>query len=238
MMCAKVSEKDPRLEVENIKYPGETGDVLAHLTRPKGSSKVPGVVVIHEVFGLNSHIEDVARRIALEGFMAIAPDALSPVGGSPGNDDEARSMMQKLDSQKTIKNFVAAVKYLKTRPLSTGKVGVTGFCWGGGLTNQVAVNADVQAAVPFYGMQPSPEDVPKIKAPMLIHYAEDDERINAGIPAFEAALKKAGVDYKIYMYKGAKHGFFNDTSPPRYNEAASKLAWKRTIDFFNERLKT
>jgi len=160
------------------------------------------------------------------------------VGGSPGNDDEARSMMQKLDSQKTIKNFVAAVKYLKTRPLSTGKVGVTGFCWGGGLTNQVAVNADVQAAVPFYGMQPSPEDVPKIKAPMLIHYAEDDERINAGIPAFEAALKKAGVDYKIYMYKGAKHGFFNDTSPPRYNEAASKLAWKRTIDFFNERLKT
>jgi carboxymethylenebutenolidase len=170
--------------------------------------------------------------------MAIAPDALSPVGGSPDNDDEARSMTQKLDSQKTIKNLVTAMKYLKTRPLSTGKVGVTGFCWGGGLTNQVAVNSDVQAAVPFYGMQPSPEDVPQIKAPMLIHYAEDDERINAGIPTFEAALKKAGVDYKIYMYKGAKHGFFNDTSPPRYNEAASKLAWERTVGFFNERLKT
>jgi carboxymethylenebutenolidase len=236
-MCAKVSEKDPRLDVENIKYPGETGEVLAHLARPKGSGKHPVVIVIHEIWGLKSHIEDVTRRTALEGFLAIAPDALSPLGGTPDDVDEARSMMQKLDSQKTIKNFVAAVKYLKTNPLSTGKVGVTGFCWGGGVTNQVAVNSDVQAAVPFYGIQPSPEDVPKIKAPMLIHYAEDDERINAGIPGFEAALKKTSIDYRIYMYEGAKHGFFNDTSP-RYHEVASKLAWKRTIEFFNEKLKT
>jgi carboxymethylenebutenolidase len=236
-MCAKVSEKDPCLDVENIKYPGETGDVLAHLARPKGYGKLPGVIVIQEIWGLVPHIEDVTRRVALEGFIAIAPDALSPLGGTPDDVDEARSMMQKLDSQKTIKNFVAAVNYLKTNPLSTGKVGVTGFCWGGGVTNQVAVNSDVQAAVPFYGMQPSPEDVPKIKASLLIHYAEDDERINAGIPGFEAALKKAGVDYRIHMYEGTKHGFFNDTSP-RYNEAASKIAWKCTIDFFNRKLKT
>jgi carboxymethylenebutenolidase len=236
-MSVKVSEKDPRLDVENIKYPGETGDVLAYLARPKGAGKLPGVIVIHEIWGLKPHIEDVARRTALEGFLAIAPDALSPLGGTPGDIDEARSMMQKLDSQKNVKNFVAAVKYLKTHPLSTGKVGVTGFCWGGGVTNQVAVNSDVQAAVPFYGMQPSPEDVPRIKALMLIHYAEDDQRINAGIPGFEAALKKAGVDYRIHMYEGAKHGFFNDTSP-RYHEAASKLAWKRTIEFFNKNLKT
>jgi len=237
-MCAKVSEKDPRLDVEKITYPGETGDILAYLAKPKGPSKLPGVIVIQEIWGLVPHIEDVARRVALEGFMAIAPDALSPLGGTPDNVDEARSMMQKLDGQKTIKNFVAAVKYLKTHPQSTGKVGVTGFCWGGGMTNQVAVNSrDVQAAVPFYGMQPSSEDVHKIKASMLIHYAEDDERINAGIPGFEAALKKAGIDYRIYMYKGAKHAFFNDTSP-RYSEEAATLAWKRTIDFFNTKLKT
>jgi carboxymethylenebutenolidase len=233
-----VSEKDPRLEVEDIKYPGETGDVHAYLARPKGSGKVPGIVVISEVWGLVPHIEDVARRVALEGFLALAPDALTPLGGTPDNVDEARSMIQKLDSQKNTKNFVAAVKYLKTHPQSTGRVGVTGFCWGGGVTNQVAANSpDVQAAAPFYGMQPKPEDVPKIKASLLVHYAEEDERINAGIPGFEAALKKAGVDYQIHMYKGTKHGFYNDTSP-RYHEEASKLAWKRTIAFFKEKLKT
>jgi carboxymethylenebutenolidase len=237
-MCAKVSEKDPRLDVEKIKYPGETGNILAYLAKPKGTSKLPGVIVIQEIWGLVPHIEDVTRRVALEGYLAIAPDALSPLGGTPENVDEARLMMQKLDGQKTIKNFLAAVKYLKTHPQSTGKVGVTGFCWGGGMTKQVALNShDVQAAVPFYGMQPSPEDIHKIKASMLIHYAEDDERINAGIPSFEVALKKAGIDYRIYMYKDTKHAFFNDTSA-RYNEEASKLAWKRTIDFFNEKLKT
>jgi carboxymethylenebutenolidase len=235
-MCAKVSATDPRLEVKNIRYLGETGDINAHQARPKGSGKHPGVVAIHEIWGLNPHIEDVTRRIAAEGFLTVAPDALTPLGGSPANADDARAMMQKLDSEKTIKNFVAAVKYLQTHPQSTGEVGVTGFCWGGGLTNQVAVNSDVKAAVPFYGMQPKPEDVHKIKASMLIHYAEDDERINAGIPVFEAELKKAGVDYSIYMYEGAKHAFFNDTSP-RYNEAASKLAWRRSIDFFKKKLK-
>lgn len=236
-MCAHVSEKDSRLYVENIKYPGETGDVLAHYARPKGEKKLPGVIVIHENRGLNPHTEEVARRVALEGFLAVAPNALSPLGGTPEDADEARTLMQELDSEETTKNFVAAVEYLKTHPQSTGKVGVTGFCWGGGLTNQVAVNSDVEAAVPFYGRQPATEDVPKIKASMLIHYAGDDERINEGIPAFEAALKKASIDYTIYMYEGAKHAFFNDTSP-RYHEEASKLAWERTIAFFKKKLKT
>ncbi len=236
-MCAHVSEEDPRLYVENIKYPGETGDVLAHYARPKGDEKLPGVVVISEIWGLVPHIEEVARRVALEGFLAVAPDPLSPLGGTPDDVDEARTLMRELDSQKTTKNFVAAVNYLKTHPQSTGKVGVTGFCWGGGVTNQVAVNSpDVRAAVPFYGRQPAPEDVPKIKASMLIHYAGDDERINAGIPAFEAALKEASVDYKIYMYEGAGHAFFNDTGS-RYNEGAAKLAWERTKAFFKDKLK-
>lgn len=237
-MCAHVPEQDPRLDVENIKYPGETGEVLAHLAKLKGADKLPGVVVIHENRGLNPHTKDVTRRVALEGYLAMAPDALSPYGGTPDDVDEARVLIGQLDTEKTIKNFIAAVKYLKTHPHSTGKVGVTGFCWGGGVTNQVAVNSpDVQATVPFYGRQPAPEDVPKIKAALLIHYAEDDERINQGIPGFEAALKAASIDYKIYVYKDTKHAFFNDTGP-RYHEEASKLAWERTIAFFNETLKT
>ncbi len=237
-MSARVLREDSRLYVEDIKYPGETGDVLAHYARPKGDEKLPGVIVIHENRGLNPHTEDVARRVALEGFLAIAPNALSPLGGTPEDVDEARLLMRELDSQETAKNFVAAVEYLKTHPQSTGKVGVTGFCWGGGMTNDVAVNSpDVQAAVPFYGRQPAPEDVPKIRASLLVHYAGDDERINAGIPAFEAALKEASVEHEIFMYEGAKHAFFNDTSP-RYHEKASKLAWERTIAFFKEKLKT
>jgi len=236
-MSMRVPRGDPRLHVEDIKYPGETGDILAHYARPKGKQKLPGVVVIPEIWGLVPHIEDVLRRVALEGFMAIAPDPLSPLGGTPEDVDEARKLMQELDSQETTKNLVAAVEYLKTHPQSTGKVGVTGFCWGGGMTNQVAVHSpDVQAAVPFYGRQPAPEDVSKIKASLLIHYAGDDERINAGIPAFEAALKEASVEYQIFMYEGAKHAFFNDTGS-RYHEEASKLAWERTIAFFKEKLK-
>jgi carboxymethylenebutenolidase len=237
-MSMRVPKEDPRLIVEDIKYPGETGDVLAHYARPKVDEKLPGVIVIPEIWGLNPHIEEVARRVALEGFLAIAPDPLSPLGGTPEDVDEARSLMRELDGQETTKNLVAAAEYLKTQPQSTGKVGVTGFCWGGGMTNQVAVNSpDVQAAVPFYGRQPAPEDVFKIKASLLIHYAGDDERINAGIPEFEAALKEASVDYEIFMYKGAKHAFFNDTSP-RYHEEASKLAWERTKAFLKEILKT
>ena len=231
-----VPKNDPRLYVEDIKYPGETGEILAHFARPKGDLKLPGVVVIHENRGLNPHTEEVARRVALEGFLAIAPNALSPLGGTPEDVDEARSLMQKLDSQSTIQNFVAAVKYLKTHPKSTGKVGVTGFCWGGGVTNQIVVNSpDLKAAAPFYGRQPAPEDVPKIKASLLLHYAGLDERINKGIPAYEAALKEASVDYKIFMYEGAEHAFFNDTSS-RYHEEAAKLAWKRTIAFFKQTL--
>ncbi len=233
-----VPKDDPRLYVENIKYPGETGDVLAHFARPKGDKKLPGVIVIHENRGLNPHTEDVARRVALEGFLAIAPDALSPLGGTPADVNEARLLMRKLDSQATMKNFVAAVKYLRTHPQSTGKVGCTGFCWGGGVTNQVAVNSpDLKAAVPFYGRQPASEDVPKIKASLLLHYAGLDERINKGIPEFEVALKEASVDYKVFMYEGAGHAFFNDTGS-RYHEEAAKLAWERTIAFFKQKLKT
>lgn len=233
-----VAEGDPRLHTEDIKYPAESGDMLAYLARLRGDKKLPGVIVIHENRGLNPHTRDVARRVALEGFLAVAPDACSPLGGTPEDVDEARAKMRELDPETTKKNFVAAVKYLKTHPQSTGKVGCMGFCWGGGMTNQVAVNApDLNAAVPFYGRQPAAEDVPKIKASMLCHYAGLDERINAGIDAFKAAMKKAGIEYKIYMYEGANHAFFNDTSS-RYNEEAAKLAWKRTIDFFNEKLKT
>ncbi|MEE9502941.1 MAG: dienelactone hydrolase family protein [Candidatus Aminicenantaceae bacterium] len=233
-----MAKDDSRLHVEDIKYSGETGDVLAHFARPKGDAKLPGVIVIHENRGLNPHTRDVARRVALEGFLAVAPDACSPLGGTPEDVDAARSRMRELDSESTQKNFVAAVKYLKTHPQSTGKVGCMGFCWGGGMTNQVAVKSpDLNAAVPFYGRQPVAEDVPKIKASMLCHYGSLDERINAGIEAFEAAMKKAGIEYKIYMYEGAAHAFFNDTST-RYHKEAAKLAWKRTIAFFKEKLKT
>jgi carboxymethylenebutenolidase len=233
-----VLKDDPRLHVENIKYPGETGDVLAHFARPKGDKKLPGVIVIHENRGLNPHTEDVARRVAIEGFIAIAPNALSPFGGTPEDVNEARAQMRKLDREKTLKNYLAAVEYLKTHPQSTGKVGCTGFCWGGGMTNQVAVHSpDLKAAVPFYGRQPASDDVTKIKASLLCHYAGLDERINQGIPEFEAALKKASVGYKIFMYEGAAHAFFNDTSS-RYHEEAALLAWERTIAFFKQKLKS
>ena len=233
-----VPKDDPRLHTDYITYPGATGDVRAGLARPKGDAKLPGVVVIQENKGLTPHIEDVNRRMALEGFLAMAPDALSPLGGTPDDPNEARSLMRKLDSQSTIKNYTAAVKYLKTNPSSTGKVGVIGFCWGGGVANQLAVNSpDLVAAVPFYGRQPASEDVPKIKASLLLHYAGDDKRINKGIPAFETALKAASVDYKLYMYEGVKHAFHNDTRADRYNKEAAQLAWQRTISFLKEKLK-
>ncbi len=233
-----VRKDDPRLETDNINYPGATGDVRAHFARPKGDEKLPGVVVIHENRGLNPHIEDVTRRVALEGFLALGPDALSPLGGTPDDPDKARSLIRELDSQQTIQNYLAAVRYLKTHPASTGKVGVIGFCWGGGMANQVAVNSpDLSAAVPYYGRQPAAEVVSKIKASLLLHYAGDDERINKGIPAYEAALKKASVDYKIYMYEGAKHAFNNDTNAARYNKEAAQLSWQRTISFLKEKLK-
>jgi carboxymethylenebutenolidase len=237
-MGSLIERDDSRLIVEDIMYKGETGDVKAHYARPKGDEKLPGVLVISEIWGLVPHIEDLTRRMALEGFLSIAPDVLTHLGGTPENPDEAVQMMRGLDAEETTKNLVAAVEYLKTHPQSTGKVGVTGFCWGGGMTGQVAVHtADVQAAVPFYGRQPTPEDVPKIKASVLAHYAGEDERINAGIPEFKSALEKASVEHEIHVYPGAKHGFVNDTKP-WYHEETAKLAWKRTIDFFKEKLKT
>lgn len=234
-----VSKDDPRLETEFITYPGFSGDVRAYLAKLKDTEKLPAVIIIHENKGLQPHIRDVARRMALEGFLALAPDALSPVGGTPEDVDEARSAMRKLDRESTRKDFVAAVTYLKNHPRSTGKVGCTGFCWGGGMTNQVAVQApDLDAAVPYYGSQPAEEDVRKIKADMLLHYAGEDERINKGIPAFEKALKEASVEYEIHMYEGAKHAFNNDANPERYDKEAAELAWQRTVTFFKEKLES
>jgi carboxymethylenebutenolidase len=236
---ASVSQQDDTdLFTEFIKYPGETGDMRAFLARPKTASKFPAVIVIHENRGLVPHIQDVTRRMAREGFLALAPDALSPLGGTPADVSNVGPMFQQLNNEQTIKNFVAAVKYLKTHPNSTGKVGCTGFCWGGSMTNQVAVNSpDLNAAVPYYGGQPTAEQVEKIKAPIMAHYAGDDARINAGIPAFEEALKKFKKEYQIFMYEGAGHAFNNDSNPERYNEKAAKLAWGRTIGFFKEKLK-
>ena len=229
---------DPELITETIHYAGASGPMIAYLARPSGNMKHPAVIVIHENRGLQPHIKDVARRFAHEGFVALAPDALSPLGGTPEKQEDAIPMFQKLDNAATIQDFTAAVKYLKTNPLTTGKVGCTGFCWGGGMTNQVAVHApDLDAAVPYYGLQPKAEDVPKIKAPLLLHYAGDDERINKGIPEFEAALKAAKIEYHLYIYEGAQHAFNNDTNPERYNKEAAELAWKRTIAFFKEKLK-
>jgi carboxymethylenebutenolidase len=228
---------DARLETGYIKYPIEGGEMRAYSAKPKGAGKLAGVIVIHENRGLNPHTEDVARRAALEGFHAVAPDALSPLGGTPANPGEARPLFQKLDRAANTRNFVAAVAYLKTGPQATGKVACLGFCWGGGVTNQVAVNApDLAAAIPFYGAQPAAEDVPRIKAAMLIHYAGQDERINAGIPAFQEALEKAGIEHTIHMYEGAGHAFMNDTGQ-RYNKEAAELAWKRTAEFLKAKLK-
>jgi carboxymethylenebutenolidase len=232
-------QDNPEIMSEFIRYPGETGDIRAFLSHPKQGNKFPAVIVIHEIWGLNPHILEVTKRIAKEGFLALAPDALSPLGNTPENDQEkAMSMIRGLDQGQTIKNFVAAVKFLKTNPLSTGKVGCTGFCWGGGMTNQVAVNSpDLDAAVPYYGMQPTAEDVAKIKAPVMAHYGANDPRIDEGIPAFEEALKKYKKEYQIFIYEGAGHAFNNDSNPERYNEKAAKLAWSRTIAFFKEKLK-
>jgi carboxymethylenebutenolidase len=232
-----VAADDARLDTGRIRYPIEGGEMEAYLARPKGREKLPAVIVIHEIFGLNPHIEDVARRMALEGFLVIAPDALSPLGGTPTDTQEALGRMRNLDQAATTKNFVAAVQYLRSHPQTTGSVGCTGFCWGGGVTNQVAVHApELKAAVPYYGAVPADEDVPKIKASLLCHYAGEDQRINAGIAGFEAALKKAGIEYRIYVYEGAQHAFNNDTNPERYNKEAAELAWKRTVAFFKDKL--
>ena len=234
-----MDEKITDLYTDYIKYPGATGDIRAYLARPKGDAKRPAVILIHENRGLQPHIEDVARRVAGEGFLALAPDALSPLGGTPGDQEKAIKLIGQLDLQANTKNYLAAVKYLKTHPMSTGKVGVVGFCWGGAAANQLAVNSpDLSAAVPYYGRQPAAQDVPKIKASLLLHYGGLDEGINQGIPAYEAALKNASIDYQLYIYEGAQHAFNNDTNAARYHKEAAQLAWQRTIAFLKEKLKT
>jgi carboxymethylenebutenolidase len=238
LTAAERKKKTEALVTEFIKYPAETGEMRAYMAKPEGKKKLPAVIVIHENRGLVPHIQDVTRRMAQEGFLALAPDALSPVGGTPDDVSNAGELFAKLDSGQTIKNFTAAVKYLKSHPDSNGKVGCTGFCWGGAMTNNVAVHSkDLNAAVPYYGRVPAPEDVPKINAPVLAHFAENDERINAGIKEFEEALKKNNKEYQIYIYPGTQHAFNNDSNPERYNKEAAQLAWKRTVDFFKKNLK-
>jgi carboxymethylenebutenolidase len=238
--AAIVAEGDPRLKAETITYPGAEGATMAGylVSQADASGPLPAVMVIHENRGLNPHIEDVARRVALEGFLALAPDFLTPSGGTPEDEDKAREMIGALDRAQTTANAVATVAFLKNHEMSTGKVGVIGFCWGGGLVNQTAVNAgaDLAAAVAYYGAQPAADDVSKIKARMLLHYAGLDERIDAGIPAYEEAMKAAGVDYQIYVYEGANHAFNNDTSEARYNKEAADLAWSRTAEFLRKTL--
>ena len=236
----QVPKDDKRIRAESLEYPSPqgSGTMKGYLVRPAAAAgKVPGVLVVHENRGLNPHIEDIARRLALDNFVAFAPDALAPLGGYPGDEDKARALFQKLDQAKTREDFVTAVAFLKSRPECTGRVGVVGFCYGGGISNMLATRVpDLGAAVPFYGNQPPAEDVPKIKAPLLIHYAEKDDRINAGWPAYETALKAANVRYTAHIYPGTQHGFNNDTTP-RYDEAAAKLAWQRTVEFFNKNLR-
>jgi carboxymethylenebutenolidase len=240
-LADQVAKDDPRLKTEYLKYasPKGAGTMRGYLACPATpQGKLPGVLVIHENRGLNPYIEDVTRRLALAGFLAFAPDALTPLGGYPGNDDEGRALQQKRKPEEMTEDFIAAAELLQAHGLSSGKVGVVGFCFGGGMANQLAVRIPqlIVAAVPFYGLQPADDDVPKIKASLVLHYAELDQRINAGWPAYEKALKAAGVHYTAYVYKGTNHGFHNDTTP-RYDAAAAKLAWQRTVDFFNATLR-
>ena len=236
-----VAKDDPRLKAEMLEYPSPQGSgaMKGYLVRPANpAGKLPGIVVVHENRGLNPHIEDVARRLALDNFVTFAPDALTPLGGYPAaGEDEARQLFAKLDQAKTREDMVAAAAWLKARPECTGKIGAVGFCYGGGIVNMLATRVpDLAAAVPFYGNTPPTDDIPKIKAPLLIHYAENDPRINAMWPAYETALKAAGVPYTMHMYPGTQHGFNNNTTP-RYDEAAAKLAWQRTVEFFNRHLR-
>ena len=238
-LANQVARDDSRIKAEYIEYPSPKGygKVRGYLALPaKAAGKLPGVVVVHENRGLNPYIEDVARRLAVAGFMALAPDGLTSLGGYPGNDDEGRAMQRKLDGAKLLEDFIAAFETLKARPDSSGKVGVVGFCYGGGVANAMAVRLpDLAAAVPFYGAQPRDEDVARIRAPLLLHYAGLDERINRGWPAYEAALKKDGKRYAVFFYPKVNHGFHNDTTP-RYEKSAAELAWSRTIEFFNANL--
>lgn len=226
------------LHTEYVTWPGVNGEMKAYLARPKKQKKYAAVVVIHENRGLNAHIEDVARRAAKAGYLALAPNALAPLGGTPANEDEARQLFTTLKPEESLQNFIRAFDFLKTRSDCNGEFGCVGFCWGGAMSNNLAVNAPaLKAAVAFYGRQPAAADVPKIKAAVQLHYAELDERVNAGLADYEAALKAAAVRYEQYVYAGVQHAFHNDTSAARYNEAAAKLAWERTMSFFEKHLK-
>ena len=241
-MGQQVAKDDARLKIETLSYasPQGYGTIKGYLARPAaaGSAKLPTILVVHENRGLNPHIEDITRRLALDNFVAFAPDALTPLGGYPGDEDKARELFAKLDQKKAAEDFVAAASYLKNRPESSGKIGVVGFCYGGGMAHTLSVRMpELNAAVPFYGNHPAAEDAAKVKAPLLIHFAAVDERINAGWPAYEAALKAAGARYTAHQYPGTQHGFNNDTTP-RYDAAAAKLAWERTIAFFNAQLRS
>lgn len=232
---AQTNAWEEDLFIDRISYPSAAGTMKGYLARPKKEGKYPTVVIIHENRGLNPHIEDVTRRAAKAGFLALAPDALSILGGTPSNEDEARALFQKLDSAQNTANFAAAFTYLAGRSDSNGKMGCVGFCWGGAMSNQLAVNVpDLKAAVAFYGRQPEAADVPKINASLQLHYASLDERVNAGISAFETALKSNNKAFELYMYDGVNHAFHNDTSAARYNEAAAKLAWQRSMDFLHK----
>lgn len=236
----QVPVSDARLQTEYASYSSAQGHgtMKGYLVRPANAAgKLPGVLVVHENRGLNPYVEDVARRLGVAGFLAFAPDALTPVGGYPGSDDKGRELQASLDRGKIIEDMAAGAGYLKGHAACTGKIGVVGFCFGGAVANALAVRLpDLLAAVPFYGGQPAAADVSKIKAALLIHYAGLDERVNAGWPEYEAALKAAKVNYTVHFYDGANHGFHNDTTP-RFDEAAAKLAWQRTLDFFNQRLR-
>jgi carboxymethylenebutenolidase len=236
----QIKQNDPQLDSAYIEYesPNGGGIINALLSQPaKNKSKLPGIIVVHENRGLNPHIEDVGRRAALEGFISLAPDALTPLGGYPGTDDEGRTMQRKRDRSEMLEDFIAAYTYLSKHPNCNGNIGVVGFCFGGSISNMMAVRIpELKAAVPFYGGQPKNEDVPKIHAALLLHYAGLDTRVNAGWPDYETALKANKKEYKAYIYPNVNHGFHNDTTP-RYDKAAATLAWQRTIDFFKENLK-
>ena len=240
-LAQQVAKDDARIKTEYLDYPSPqgSGTMRGYFARPAGASgKLPGVLVIHENRGLNPYIEDVARRLAVANFVAFAPDALAPVGGYPGTEEKAAALFAKLDAGKRTEDLLAGAGYLKSRPKCSGRIAAMGFCFGGGIVNTMAVRiADLAASVPFYGLQPSAADTARIKAPLLIHYAATDDRINTGWPAWEAALKANGVKYEMHTYPGTNHGFHNDTTP-RYDEAAAKLAWSRTVAFLNEKLKT